>query len=374
MTPRILLLAGEVSGDRHGADVARALKALYPDCALAGLGGPCMRAEGVRLLAGLERLAVMGFVETFPRLPFLWRLGRRVRKLVSDGAVDLVLAVDYAGFNLRVARFARAKGIPVLYYVTPKVWAWGAGRTADLVACADRLAVILPFEVDVFRDAGDRVSFVGHPLLDQCPPEVSEEAFRAQWDLPPEGPLLALLPGSRPAEIGRHLGAFAEAAHIVRVTRPDVQPVLARAPSIPPAALRKAGFPIVEDARLLLRFARAALVKSGTGTLEAALECTPHVTVYRMHPLNYLLARLLVRIDHVALPNLVAGKPIVPELIQHEATPEHLAKHLDPLLDEASPERTRMVAALSGVRASLGSPGAAGRVANLAAELLNGRG
>lgn len=372
MTPRILLLAGEASGDHHGAGVARALKARYPDCDLVGLGGPLMEAEGVTLLAGLDQLAVMGFAEVVSRFPFFWKLEKRVRRLLDGGGVDLVLPIDYPGFNLRAARAAHRRGIPVLYYIAPQVWAWRPGRAARLAQYADRLAVILPFEVELFEAAGAAVSFVGHPLLERAGSHTSEDAFRRRWGLPADGPLLALLPGSRRQEIDRHLDVFVEAARIARERHPGLQPVLARASSVPPGALAGVDLPIVEDSRGLLAFSSAALVKSGTGTLEAALEGTPFVTVYRTHPLTYLLARHLVRVDHIALANLVAGQSLVPEVLQGDATPERLAGLLEPLLDRESRERAEMVLGLGRISGSLGSTGASDRVAELAAELLNG--
>ncbi len=372
MTPRILLLAGEASGDEHGAGVVRALKARYPDSEFVGLGGPLMQAQGVELMVGLEQLAVMGFVEVAFRLPFFWKLERRINRLLDGGTIDLVIPIDYPGFNLRAARAAHRRGIPVLYYIAPQVWAWRPGRTARVAEYADRLAVILPFEKEIFEAAGAAVTFVGHPLLDLARPETTESEFRRRWGLHAERPILALMPGSRRQEIDRHLDVFVRAAALARERHPDLQPVLARASPVPRAALDGAGLPVVEDARNLLAFSRAALVKSGTGTLEAALEGTPFITVYRTHPLTYALARRLMNTDRIGLANLVAGEAVVPEVIQQEATPERLAELLEPLLLEGSRERTEMVAGLARVRGSLGSAGASGRVAALAAELLDG--
>ena len=372
MTPRILLLAGEASGDKHGAGVVRALKARYPDSDFLGLGGPLMQAEGVELIVGLEQLAVMGFVEVALRLPFFWKLERRINGLLDGGSIDLVIPIDYPGFNLRAARSAHRRGIPVLYYIAPQVWAWRPGRATRLAEYTDRLAVILPFEQEIFEAAGADVTFVGHPLLERSAPETTESEFRRSWGIQAEGPILALMPGSRGQEIDRHLDIFVRTAELAREKHPDLQPVLARASPVPLAALDRTGLPVVEDARSLLAFSRAALVKSGTGTLEAALEGTPFVTVYRTHPLTYVLARRLMNTDCIGLANLVAGEAVVPEVIQGDATPERLAELLEPLLVEGSRERTEMVAGLGRVRGFLGSAGASERVAALAAELLDG--
>ncbi len=371
-TPTVLMLAGEASGDHHGAGVAKALRSAIPGVRLVGLGGPSMEAEGVELLAGLDQLAVMGFVEVLRHLGFFRQLMARVEDLLDTGDIDLVLPVDYPGFNLRVASRAHARNIPVLYYVSPQVWAWKAGRARQLAEHTDQVAVILPFEVEILQKAGARVTFVGHPLLERPDDVADRETFCARWSLDPGRQLLAVLPGSRSQEIERHLDVFAAAAKRVQGERPAVQPVLARAGSVPVTRLAAGGLPVVDDTRALLRHARAALVKSGTSTLETALEGTPFVMAYRTHPITYRVAKRLVRVPHVALANLVAGSRVVPEVIQHEATPENLARLLVPLVDD-SPERIRQIEGLGRVSGALGTPGASLEVARLATEILEAR-
>jgi lipid-A-disaccharide synthase len=371
--PRLLLLAGEPSGDLHGAHLARALRARIPGVRLVGTGGDRMRREGVELLAGLDELAVMGFVEVLSRLPFFWRLERRVRTLLASGAIDLVLPIDYPGFNLRITERAHGMGIPVVFYIAPQVWAWKARRTGRLARAADRIAVILPFEEEIFRREGGRSEYVGHPLLDRNLGVPDRDAFCRRWDLDPDRPILAIFPGSRAQELRRHQAPFLGAAARLRTVLPGLQVALARAPGLSSLRVDDPGIQIVEDGQALLRHARAALVKSGTTTLEAALEGVPFVVAYRTHPLTYALARKLVQVEHVALANLVAGGRVVPELLQSEVTAETLAEALEPLLRDGA-ERTRMQKALAEIRARLGKPGAADRVAGMVEEVLVERG
>lgn len=371
--PRVLVLAGEASGDHHAARVVEAVRARVPGARFLGLGGPELEEAGVELLAGLDRLAVMGFAEVVGRLGFFWSLKRRLVGLLDGGDVDLVLAVDYPGLNLRVARAARERRIPVVWYISPQVWAWKPHRARALARDADRVAAILPFEEPLLREAGARVAFVGHPLVERPDDVPDATVFRASLGIDAHAPVLALLPGSRAQELDRHLELFVETARRLRATRPALAPVLARATGVEPGRLEATGLPVTPSARALLRHARAALVKSGTSTLECALEGTPFVMTYRTSPVTFALARRLVRVEHVALANLVAGERVVPEILQDEATPERLASELEPLLDDG-PERDAQIAGLARVRAALGDPGAAERVAGLVEEVLDERG
>ncbi len=330
-----------------------------------------MASEGVELLAGLEELAVMGFVEVLSRLRFFRDLEARMRSIL--GTVDLVLPIDYPGFNLRIAAAARRAGTPVVYYIAPQVWAWKPGRARRLAQDADRIAVILPFEEEIFRREGGHSVFVGHPLLEERGEVAGRADFCSAWGFDAERPILALFPGSRAQELRRHLDPFLDAgARVVRV-QPEVQLGLARAPGAELGLPQGAPVRVVDDGQGLLAHARAGIVKSGTSTLEAALAGTPFIVAYRTHPVTYALAKRLVRVEHVALANLVAGARVVPEFLQEEVDARTLADAVTPLVHE-TPERARMLEALGRIRARLGSPGASARVAALVEDVLVERG
>lgn len=372
--PTIVLMAGEASGDLHGAALAKALRVRWPSAHMLGTGGARMEAEGVALLAELDDLAVMGFSEIVPRIPYFLRLERRVIKALDKSEADLVVLIDYPGFNMRIARAAHDRGHRVLYYVAPQVWAWRTGRADKLAQTTDRVAVILPFEADFLREYGVNATYVGHPLLDRPDDVTPRDEFFDTWGLDPSRPLLAVLPGSRKQELDRHLAPFTKTARLVSANAPHVLPVFARAATIDARRFHDTGFPVVEDTRALLRYADAALVKSGTSTLEATLENTPHVIAYAMSGLSALIARRVLRTEFVGLPNLVAGELVVPEFLQEGMDPVTMSLTLTELLRDGSPQRTQQLDRLKRVRGRLGEPGAAARVAQLAFELVEGEG
>ncbi len=369
----ILFVAGEVSGDLHAAAVARAIRARGDGFALTGVGGDAMRDAGVTLLEHTVSSAVMGFIAPIRHLPRLARLRRMLSERIRSGRVALVVLIDSAGFNMGIAASATEAGVPTLYYITPQVWASRAGRLPRLARTVTRAAVILPFEERLLREHEVNATFVGHPLLDRARDLPPRDEARRMLGLDPERPVLALFPGSRAQEIARHLDPFVAAARELQRRVPALQVVVSSAPhvNIPPG---RCPFPLVHAASFtVFRAADAAICKSGTTTLEAAIALCPLVVAYRTSRVEYALARRLVKIPFIGLVNIVAGREIAPEFVQDGLQPLRLVAAVAPLLDHASPERQAQVQALRSVRDSLGEVGAADRVADMALELAERR-
>lgn len=366
--PRIYLSAGEVSGDIYAAELVRALREQIPDAILEGMGGPAMAAKGVKLFATIDRCQAVGLVELLGGLHIHWKLLKSAARRIRENRYDLVVLVDYPGFHLRLLKAATHCGTPVLYYIPPQLWAWGAKRARALRSASVRIASVLPFEPEKLKALGLRAEFVGHPLLDRPAPP-SREGARKKLGLDLKRPVVALLPGSRPAEV-RHIWPVmrATAARLARRNQ-QVQFVVA---GVGAHTYSGNGGVLIsrEGARTVLAAADAALCKAGTATLEAALVGVPHVLVHRMHRLTYEVARRVVRVPYIGLVNLVLEEEIVPELIQSRARPEVLGRLLEILLDPASEERVRQLEAFARLRPLLGEPGVAARVAGIALEQL----
>jgi lipid-A-disaccharide synthase len=364
------MIAGETSGDLHAAAVASELRRIRPGVQMAGIGGERMLREGVVLLERSDKLAVMGFVEVLRHIPRHYALLRTLRDRLRSGRVSAIMLVDYPGFNLKVAKAAREAGVPVLYYITPQVWAWGAGRLPVIAKVVTKAAVILPFEEALLRQHGVDATFVGHPLLDRAQELPSRDEARRALGLDRDRPVLALFPGSREQEIARHLDLFVATGIEMQRRHPALQVIVSGAPSIQLSAAR-CPFPIVKGASFpVLRAADAAMCKSGTTTLEAAVAGCPLVVAYRTSGWTYAIARRVVRIPHIGLVNVVAGREVAREFVQDALRPGDVADALGPLLDHGSPEREHSLAGLADVRSRLGTPGAAARVARMAADLV----
>jgi len=362
----ILFVAGEASGDMHAGAVAEQLRTIRPDLGVVAVGGPHLRAAGATIVHDYNDLAVMGLVEVLKHVPKHAALLRRLRQKLESGTVAAVVVVDYPGFNMKVARAAHDLGVPVVYYVTPQVWAWGAKRLPVLAQIVTKAAVILPFEESLLRGYGIDATFVGHPLLDRATTLPSRAEARHRLGLPPEGEVLALFPGSRAQELARHLDDFVATGKELARRRPGLRVIVAGAAT---AQIDRARcpFPIVSGASFdILRAANVALCKSGTTTLEAAIAECPMALGYRTARLSYAIAKRVVKIPSIGLVNVVAGRQVVREFIQHDLTAEKIVPELERLLADTA-YRDAMCASLREVRDTLGTPGASRRTAELIA-------
>jgi lipid-A-disaccharide synthase len=366
---RILIVAGEASADLHASHVLEELRRARPDLEAFGVGGPRLRAAGLEAIAPAEDISVMGLAEVLPRIPRILRILRDLTRAASERRPRAALLVDLPDFNLRLAARLKKLGIPVVYYVSPTIWAWRQGRAKQIAKVVDRMLCILPFEERFYEGTGVSARFVGHPFADRPPPR-APEAYRAELGLGATRTTIAMVPGSRPSELKRIFPSMLEAAERIRAAHPDAQFVVPIAPTL----AREAVEPYLASHRTLevklveghteevVGASDAALVKSGTSTLETALMLRPMVVVYKLSWLTYLVGRLLVRIAHFALVNILVGRGLVPELLQREASPERMAAEVERLLGDRV-ARDAQLAGLREVRASLGEPGAARRVA-----------
>ena len=366
-----MMVAGEASGDMHGANLAASLKARRGGAELFGIGGQRMRSAGVRIAVDAHRLSVVGITEVFAKLPRILEGMRTAKRLIVDDRPDLLILIDFPDFNLHLAAFANKHAVPVLYYISPQIWAWRQGRVRKIRRIVDHMAVILPFEEAFYRRSGVPVSFVGHPLMDHyAPPADCEASPRNEHAV-----TIGLLPGSRDSEVGKLLPLMLSAAERIRKQR-KVRFLLSQAPSVSPGLVQRltkdADVPVAvhkEDTGKLLEQATLVIVASGTSTLEAALQGTPMIIVYKVSPLSYKLGRALIRVPHIGLVNLIADKRVAPELIQQEASPDRIAHEVMTMLDNpVLLAKTRKE--LTAVARRLGSAGASDKVAGIAWEMI----
>jgi lipid-A-disaccharide synthase len=366
-----MISCGEPSGDLYAGALASEILKLAPGTIVSGFGGARMQAGGATLLHDFRGLSVTGLTEALRVIPRSWQTYRALVRAAEAEPPDVFVPIDFVDFNAFLARALHGRGIPVVYYISPQLWAWRPGRIKTVRRVADRMLVIFPFEVPFYEKAGVPVTFVGHPLLELTPPPTPRDLFLRAHGLDPVSPVIALLPGSRSNEVREILPGLVGAAGIIVSTLPRAQFVIARAPHLNDALFAPlsdwpagASRPVVLDNATddILASADVALLASGTVTVQAALHTCPMVVVYRLAPLTYRLGKPLVRVDTYAMANLVAGRRVVPELIQDDFTPEATAREaLAVLTDPAHAARVRTD--LAAVRASLGTEGASQRAA-----------
>ena len=368
--PRILIVTGEASGDLHGAHLAKAIATQDATAQLVGIGGGGMRAAGVTMIPGVPQLDIMGLIGLSGVRAMIQRV-RAIRRVLKAEAWDLVVLIDNPGLNFHFARVAKAAGLRVLYYIAPQVWAWRPRRMKWIQRRVDHVVVILPFEPDLYRRAGVRCTFVGHPLLDSVAPQYDRAALRRRFNLDESAAVVGLLPGSRVAEINMLLPVLLQTAALLVKRDPKTQFVLAQASSIDDnllqGLLRQSPVPvrvIKDQASEAMAVSDLLLVASGTATLQAAVVGTPMILLYTTTLLTYWLARWLIRVKWIGLVNLVAGRTVVPELIQDEATAERLSEEACRLLNDRQAYND-MKNGLREVRQSLGEPGASFRTAQV---------
>ncbi len=367
MLNRVMMIAGEASGDLHGSGVIRELKRRRPAVDVFGIGGDAMKREGMELVRHSASMSFMGFVEVVRHLGLIRETERTLENLLDQRRPDVVVLIDYPGFNLRLARKVKRRRIRVLYYISPQVWAWRPGRVKTMKRLVDRMKVVFPFEVDWYRREGVDVEFVGHPLVETLRASMNREEFFRRYGLDPGRRLIGLLPGSRKQELDNMLPAMLEAARMLRSSH-DVQFALAVAPNLGLPLLREYVSPAEPIAVItgatydLMAYSDAAIVTSGTATLETGWFETPMVVIYKTSFLSYLIGRALIRTQNIALVNIVLGRTVVPELIQHQMHGDAVAAAVAQILDDAD-YRASVRSGLSAVRSRLGAPGASARVA-----------
>ncbi|PIE68009.1 MAG: lipid-A-disaccharide synthase [Deltaproteobacteria bacterium] len=372
--PRIMIIAGEASGDMHGAKLAQALRRRCGDVELFGVCSNAMKEQGVRQLVDAKTLSVVGITEVFAKLPVIYRAMKTIKQTLRDMAPDLLILIDFPDLNFRVAEYAKKIGIPILYYISPQIWAWRQGRVRTLKRLVDHMAVILPFEAMFYRRHKVPVTFVGHPLLDRIPMIADPQAV-GDIDGPP---VIGLLPGSRQKEVATLLPVMLEAAALIRKKRPETRFLVSCSQSVDRDLVSAVSDPYMKALNLTIvpgpvdrvfEQSRLLLAASGTVTLEAALHGIPTVIIYKVSPLSYAIGKRLIKVKYIGIANLIAGKQLQPELIQEDASPENIARTVRSMIDDPALLQ-RMSDDLLDVRKRLGKPGASDRLASIALSLV----
>lgn len=371
-----LVVAGEASGDLHGSNLIKSIKGLDPSIRVWGIGGQKMEEQGVRILIPSSDMAVVGLTEVIPRLKTILRANRTLKYILRTVHPDLLILIDYPEFNLHLAGVAKTLGIPVLYYVSPQIWAWRKGRVKKIARRVDRMAVILPFEEDFYKKRGVNVHYVGNPLMDEFNACIDKKDHPSEFDADSPYPVVGLLPGSRKEEIDRLLPDMLRAAERLKSHFGGLTCILPLAPTIEHKYART----LTENSPLDVAILRGdiyelldrcdiAVVTSGTATLQTAISLTPMVIVYKVSPVTYWAGRMIIDVPHIGLVNLVAGHEVAPELIQDQVQPENIASELIGILEDEE-RREKIKRELQDVKDRLGSGGASLKTARIALDLM----
>jgi lipid-A-disaccharide synthase len=372
----IMIVAGEASGDMHGANLVREMLKINPALNFYGIGGNKLREEGIELLANASDMAVVGLTEVVSKLRSILKIMGMMKKSMDERHPDLVILIDYPDFNLPLAKAAKKRGIKVFYYISPQVWAWRKGRIGQIKKTVDKMAVILPFEVDTYGQEGFAVNYVGHPLLDMVKLNYSKQESRKKFGLAENKITIGILPGSRLSEVSKLMPQLLQAAGILKQEIPDMQFVLPLADTLEEKIITE----IISRSNVKVKVisghtydviscADLALVASGTATLETGLLGVPMVIVYKISLLSYIIGRIIVDVNNIGLVNIIAGKTIVPELIQSDARGKRIAGEALAILTNKE-KKLEIIKELETIRAKLGEPGAAIRAAQIACDMI----
>lgn len=373
---RVMIVAGEASGDLHGSNLIRAAAEAHPQLDFYGVGGGKMRDCGCRILFPSDDLSVMGIQEVIVALPRILKRFKELKKqLQSENKPELLILIDFPDFNLRLAKVAKANGIPVLYYISPKVWAWRSGRAKIIADRVDRLALIFPFEPEIYQSLGVQADYVGNPLLDEFSQNKPQGDLRQQLGLSCNDQIVGIFPGSRKSELQYILESLVQTAALIHAAKPGVKFIVPIAPSLSrdevAAVFAEEQLPVYfvdENIYEVASACDAVLTVSGTVTLQLTLTRTPMAIVYKVAPLSYAIGRRLIKIEFAGLTNIVAGHSVVQEFIQDAAEPEVMGREILRLLDDEE-YKTKMIAELEEVCFRLGEPGCSQRVAAIIAEM-----
>ena len=368
---KILIIAGEASGDLHGSNLVAQLKKLNPQLEFFGMGGDKMKEQGVKLFYHINQLCFMGIVEVAKNLKFILEVKKRMTSFLDREKPNMAVLIDYPGFNLRFAKEVKKRKIPLIYYISPQIWAWGGKRINQIKKYVDQMIVILPFEKEIYQKAGVQVEFVGHPLVEVVKPSLSQEDFKRKLDIRKNQILIGLLPGSRWQEVEKILPVMLKTVAILKRRMGNVICAIGLAPTLPKERVENLMLDFEEAPRIvenltydLMKHSDLLLVTSGTATLESAILETPLIVLYKTHFLTWIIGKSLIKVSNIGLVNILAGKEIVPEYLQGNAQPEKIASYMEEILGDKEKYQS-IKENLKKVRQTLGPEGASAKAARI---------